>query len=339
MIARATALRGTLRDAQAECEAQGRVSENVNGELIRAGFYRVIQPRCFGGYEFDAPTFCRVMMEIARGCPETGWVLALTAGHPLIIANFPLEGQREVYGKNGEFRCPAAFNPHGATMPVAGGYRLTASWPSASGCDTGTHHLGSATVTGADGKPTAHVIQVLLTREQYRIVDDWHVMGMQGTGSKRIVAEDVFVPVQRTVAAVGVGRGNEPAQRTGLHANPLYLGRTASFLIAGLPSIFIAAASSSIGSTLVARLPPTASRSFISVTSDTCHPLPTGPSRWLSGTRTLVKNTSLKARSPLICLIGRISMPGLFMSMKNIVSPLCFGTFGSVRVTMMPKSE
>ena len=62
MIARATALRGLLRGAQAECEAQGRIPDAVNDELIRAGFYRVIQPRLFGGYEFDAPTFCRVMM-------------------------------------------------------------------------------------------------------------------------------------------------------------------------------------------------------------------------------------------------------------------------------------
>jgi 3-hydroxy-9,10-secoandrosta-1,3,5(10)-triene-9,17-dione monooxygenase len=79
MVARATALRGLLRSAQAECEAQSRVSDAINNELIRAGFYRVIQPRCFGGYEFDVPTFHRVMMEIARGCAETGWVVALTA--------------------------------------------------------------------------------------------------------------------------------------------------------------------------------------------------------------------------------------------------------------------
>ena len=242
MIGRATALRATLRAAQAQCEADGRISDEINGALIRAGFYRVVQPRCFGGYEFDVPAFYRVMMEIARGCPETGWVLALTAGHPLIIANFPLEGQREVYGREGEFRCPAAFNPHGAAVPVAGGYRLTASWPSASGCDIGTHHLGSATVTGADGKPTTQVIQVLLARDQYRIVDDWHVMGMQGTGSKRIVADDAFVPAHRTVAAVGVGRGNEAGKRSGLHPNPLYLGRTASFLIGEAASVAVGAA-------------------------------------------------------------------------------------------------
>jgi 3-hydroxy-9,10-secoandrosta-1,3,5(10)-triene-9,17-dione monooxygenase len=242
MIARATALRSKLRAAQAECEAQGRVSEAINNELVRAGFYRVIQPRLFGGYEFDVPDFYRVMMEVARGCPETGWVLALTAGHPLIVASFSLEGQAEVYGADGEFRCPAAFNPSGVAVPVAGGYRITASWPSASGCDIGTHHIGSAAIAGPDGKPTAQIIQLLLTRDQYGIVDDWHVMGMQGTGSKRIVAEDAFVPAQRTTPAAGVGRGSEPASRDGPHANPLYRGRVLCFLIGETASVAIGAA-------------------------------------------------------------------------------------------------
>lgn len=242
LIERATRLRDVLRGGQEQCEAQGRISDAINDQLIRAGFYRIIQPRCFGGYEFDVPTFHRVMMEIGRGCPETGWVVALTSGHPLILANFPLEGQADLYGPHGEFRCPAAFNPPGTAVPVSGGYRVTASWPSASGCDLGTHHMGSALVTGADGKPTGEAIQCVLTRDQYRIVDDWHVMGMQGTGSKRIVAEDVFVPARRTIFAVGPGRGSEPAHRPGLLANPMYLGRIASFLIGESAAVAVGAA-------------------------------------------------------------------------------------------------
>ena len=58
-----------------------------------------------------------------------------------------------------------------------------------------------------------------------------------------------------------------------------------------------------------------------------------------SGMRTLVKNTSLKSEAPVICLIGRISMPGLFMSTKKKVRPLCFASVGSWRVTRMPQSE
>ena len=74
MLRSAGDVRPLLRARQAECEAAGRVPEDVNAELIRRGFYRIIQPRRFGGYEFDIPTFYKVMMEVARGCADTGWV-------------------------------------------------------------------------------------------------------------------------------------------------------------------------------------------------------------------------------------------------------------------------
>src|SRR5262249_5571311 len=126
MIARARNMIPILRARQAECEAGGNVPAEINNELIRAGFYRVVQPRRFGGYEFDIPTFYRVMMEISRGCSETGWVLSLTAGHPIILAFFSEEGQRDVYGTTGEFRCPAGFNPPG--VAAAGGAGSRGSW-------------------------------------------------------------------------------------------------------------------------------------------------------------------------------------------------------------------
>ncbi|HEX4095385.1 MAG TPA: acyl-CoA dehydrogenase family protein, partial [Caulobacteraceae bacterium] len=78
MLERARALRPLLLASQGRCEAEGRVPQDINDALVQAGFYRIVQPRRFGGYEFDVPTFYRVMMEISRGCPETGWVLALT---------------------------------------------------------------------------------------------------------------------------------------------------------------------------------------------------------------------------------------------------------------------
>ena len=86
----------------------------------------------------------------------------------------------------------------------------------------------------------------------------------------------------------------------------------------------------------VATLAPIDIRSFISVVSDTFQPSLTAPSRCASGIRTSVKYTSLNSDWPLACLIGLISTPGLFMSRKNIVSPLCLATLGSVRVIRMP---
>ena len=87
MVARAVALRPQLRDDQAKTEARSRYSEEMHEAFTEAGFYRILQPRMFGGYEFDIQTFYRTIIEIARGCPSTGWMLCLGAGHALQLGS------------------------------------------------------------------------------------------------------------------------------------------------------------------------------------------------------------------------------------------------------------
>ena len=244
MLERARALRPTLIANQGRCEAEGRVPQDVNDQLVKAGFYRIVQPRRFGGYEFDVPTFYKVMMEIARGCPETAWVLALTAGHPLLLAFFPEQAQIEAYGQDGEFRCPASFSPPGQARPVEGGYLLTGGWVSASGIDIATHYIGMALVKAegdaAEAPPTP--IQFILERDQFEIFDDWRVMGMQGTGSKRVDVKDLFVPAHRTVAVVGAQRGAQAIPSAHLYDNPMYLSRVQPFLIGEATAVAVGAA-------------------------------------------------------------------------------------------------
>jgi hypothetical protein len=84
--------------------------------------------------------------------------------------------------------------------------------------------------------------------------------------------------------------------------------------------------------------PPIDARSFISVVSATVHPWFTSPSRWSSGTRTSVKNTSLNEAPPVIWRSGRTSTPGAFMLTTKAVRPLCLGRSGSVRQMISPMS-
>jgi alkylation response protein AidB-like acyl-CoA dehydrogenase len=60
LVAAAAAMRDTLRDRQAECEALGRLPDATNQEYIDAGFFRVLQPRRFGGYELGLEAFLRI---------------------------------------------------------------------------------------------------------------------------------------------------------------------------------------------------------------------------------------------------------------------------------------
>lgn len=240
MLRRAEALRPRLRAAQAECEAQGRVPQEIAQELIDGGFFRMVQPRMFGGYEFDIPTFYKVVMEIARGCSETGWVTSLLGGHPVVVARYPAEAQYEIYGEKGDFRCPGALTPLGTAVAVDGGYRVSNKWVSASGCDLGTHFMGLARV---EGREDGGLIQVLIDIGDCTIIDDWNVMGMRGTGSKRVDVEDLFVPTHRTISVAGMARGAEPlVEKVPLHENPIYSGLIGPFLIGETAAVAVGAA-------------------------------------------------------------------------------------------------
>ena len=87
MIARAKALRPKVREEAEAAEQRGYYSEALHREFTKAGFYRCLQPRRFGGYEFDMRTFFKAMVQIASGDPGIGWCLTLACGHALQIAH------------------------------------------------------------------------------------------------------------------------------------------------------------------------------------------------------------------------------------------------------------
>src|SRR3546814_14225395 len=73
IIARAKALRPTLVPLQAEVEARTFYSEETHRRFKEAGFYRILTPKKYGGFEFGMDTFFKVILEITAGCPSTGW--------------------------------------------------------------------------------------------------------------------------------------------------------------------------------------------------------------------------------------------------------------------------
>ncbi|MBV9545734.1 MAG: oxidoreductase [Chloroflexi bacterium] len=216
ILAAAEAMVPRLRERQRECEALGRLPDATQAEFVEAGFYRILQPRRFDGCELDLQTFYDVMALVARGCPSSGWVLALTAGHAhTVAALFPEATQAEVFSK--DFRAPFSANGHAVCTPCDGGYRLSGVWNYVSGCDFATHYIGLATLAGSDARVFA-----MVPRADFRIVQDWDVLGMRGTGSHRVVVEDVFVPTGYVVPQALDLHGSRSAPGRHVHPNPLY---------------------------------------------------------------------------------------------------------------------
>ncbi|CNG99657.1 Uncharacterised protein [Mycobacterium tuberculosis] len=72
----------------------------------------------------------------------------------------------------------------------------------------------------------------------------------------------------------------------------------------------------------------------------TRHPAFNSPTRFSTGTRASVKNTSLKSTSSWsdTDANGRRTTPGVSVGMSNALIPLCFGASGSVRTNVKSTS-
>ena len=240
VIGRAQALIPAIRAQQDEAERLGHHTPELDRQFAEAGFYRILQPRRYGGYEFGLPVFWRVMLAVSAGDPGTGWGLTLGAHHALVVgAWFSEAGQRDIFGPFGDFRGPHRAPPVGTAEPADGGYVVSGTWDYCSGIAHATHFMGNAMVAG-----TSDRIAVVIPRDQVTVLDDWGggaTLGMNASGSNSVRADAVFVPAHRTAPADWT-HGDTQAPGAALHGNPLYCGRIYAVYHAGLVIPVIGAA-------------------------------------------------------------------------------------------------
>src|SRR5690349_17159921 len=193
LIERARALIPAVRAQQEEAERLGHHTAELGRQFTEAGFYRILQPRQFGGYAFGLPTFWRVMLAISSGDPGTGWALTLGAHHVLTIgAWFSEAGQHDIFGSSGEFAAPHRALPSGTAEPAGGGYLVSGTWDYCSGSAHATHFMCNAMVAGTTDRITA-----VMPMDQVTVLDDWGdgiILGMNSSGSNSVASRRCSCP-------------------------------------------------------------------------------------------------------------------------------------------------
>jgi 3-hydroxy-9,10-secoandrosta-1,3,5(10)-triene-9,17-dione monooxygenase len=202
LLARARAMIPTLKERAARTESERRIPDETIADMRAAGFFRILQPKRWGGFEMDPQAFFDVQMALAEGCMSTGWVFGVVGGHPYELALFPDQAQCEVWGENSEILASSSYQPVGKVERVEGGFMLSGHWGFSSGCDHCQWVLLGAVIPPAAAGEPPEMRTFLLPRSDYRIEDAWHVFGLKGTGSEDIVVERAFVPEYRTHEAV-----------------------------------------------------------------------------------------------------------------------------------------
>jgi alkylation response protein AidB-like acyl-CoA dehydrogenase len=219
LLARARTIAEAVRLRVRQTETDRRVSQDVIERLREAELFRILQPRAYGGFEYGFDVFVEIVAAVGRGCGSTAWVYGLGAVHQWFVASFPGKAQDEFWRDPGAIAA-GSYAPAGKTIAVDGGYRTSGSWSFTSGCDNADWYLLATMLPPATGADAPRAVFMLVPRADARIDDNWHTMGLGGTGSKNIVAEDVFVPAHRVLAVSDLIAGIGPG--TLANTNPIY---------------------------------------------------------------------------------------------------------------------
>ncbi|MEV4441536.1 acyl-CoA dehydrogenase family protein, partial [Streptomyces sp. NPDC049577] len=209
LIERASALVGLLRRNAARTEEDRDIAEENVESLADAGLFTLTVPERFGGHQASIRTLLEVSAELGRGCGSTAWFIALANVCGWVVGLFPERAQREVYGEGPGTRVCSVLTPGGTSRAAGAGLVITGRWPFASGCLHAQWALLGTPVTGADGEQLDRGV-ALVPMAELTIEDTWHTVGMRGTGSHTLVAEDVFVPDHRILSLTGALRGEYP---------------------------------------------------------------------------------------------------------------------------------
>ena len=152
-------------------------------------------PKRYGGYEIDMQTFVDIGLAVAHADPSMGWITTFYMEHNWLLTMFSEELQDEIFGAQPFVLAPGSVNPTGLAVPQPdGGYLLNGHWQFGTGICHADWVLLSGKVDG-DEPPVSR--NFLGPVDDVEVKDTWHVDGMAATGSRDIVATDVFVPERR----------------------------------------------------------------------------------------------------------------------------------------------
>lgn len=209
---------GTIaRERGIEFERQRHVSADLVETMRELQLFRIMQPKRFGGFELGYDVFVEAVSAVASGDGSTGWVYSLGAVHPWMIGCYPDEAQHDFWRDSLDTVAAVSYAPAGKATPERGGYRMSGRWSFASGVDNATWGIIGGIVPLPDGPKPGFF---LVPKSDYTIHDDWHTMGLAGTGSKTIVVSDAFIPAHRVVTFADMLTGTAPGAT--VNTNPIY---------------------------------------------------------------------------------------------------------------------
>ncbi|MEU9450835.1 acyl-CoA dehydrogenase family protein [Streptomyces sp. NPDC048277] len=217
LVARVRELQPLIRSHALRAEQQRRVTGEVVEALTGAGIHRMNVPRHYGGYQTSLRNQVDALSEVSAACGSAGFMALIQAGCAYIAALFPDRAQDEIFTRP-DVRVGGTLIPTAKAVPADGGYVVSGNSPFATGCQDADWHLLTAPADTGEGPPELLWLAIPMT--DLKVLDDWNVSGLAGSGSNTVVAQDVHVPAHRVLPVGPLLAGESPSRRNS--ADPFY---------------------------------------------------------------------------------------------------------------------
>ena len=224
LVARARSVAEVVAAGAARSEADRRLPTETVAAMDEAGMWSILTPSTHGGPEAGLQAQVETLLVTAEADPAAGWVQMVSNAHLWVAGSFPPDGQAEVFADGPSLVMPGTLAAQGRARRVDGGWRLTGRWQFASGVDHGRWLMMGAVAEERLAETGDRALHLIATTDEVEVDDTWHTLGLRGTGSKDLVADEAFVPDHRAMATRPLFDGLSPhgeGHRTHLNRVPV----------------------------------------------------------------------------------------------------------------------
>jgi indole-3-acetate monooxygenase len=208
-------LRPAIEKYRDEADETRRLPAALVDELRAAGAFRLNAPRETGGFELPLASLFDVYERLGRIDGPVAWVV-WNLNWGFSAAFLPDSG----FARIGADALIANSGQPGRLVADGDGYRVSGAWKIVSGIESADWVALLAIMFDGDQPRMTDagpdVLNVWVPRAAVTVRDTWHVVGMRGTNSNTVVADDVPVPADLVVPLAVTTRVDRPAYRVPL---------------------------------------------------------------------------------------------------------------------------
>lgn len=186
---------GKLAEQEAqEAEKNASISQNVVDLIKETQISRMMLPKKYGGPQTDLKTLANVVRKVANYNLSAAWLTYLYPLHNMLPAFLTEKGADEIINHGGLI-CDI-FAALGKAERDGDGYRISGKWSFVSGVNFSDWVGVGLMIQFPDTDKPVYCLPMLKVSE-VEVVNNWDTFGLRGSGSNQIIADNVYVPMER----------------------------------------------------------------------------------------------------------------------------------------------